>query len=152
MDIMDTSVHGYCMEILNYLIHATKKNQKQGCGIGAGVTLDITPVVLLFNATNASSGVEFLINALNEKLIETLPKYNLVLKLKVEDDDSSYQRIACDGNNYYTVVKVPEITKFSTPGQFVSLYLLMRHIKSTMKNDKEFVKYFGESKKWLKVA
>ena len=38
------------------------------------------------------------------------------------------------------------------PGQFVSLYMPMGHIKSTMKNDEDFVKYFSQSDKWLKMA
>lgn len=181
MDISDAAVRGYCVEILNYLIDATKENPKRGFGsdrtaiwglqrppmleeyrtlirVGAGVTLDdIAPVFLLFNATNANSQVEFSIDASNEELIDILPKYDLVLKLKIEDEDSFDQRVGHDGDNYYNVVKVPpsldsEITKFPMPGQFVSLYLPMGHIKSTMKNDEEFVKYFGKSEKWLKMA
>jgi len=181
MDISDAAVRGYCVEILNYLIDATKENPKRGFGsdrtaiwglqrppmleeyrslirVGAGVTLDdIAPIFLLFNATNASSQVEFSVDASNEELIDILPKYGLVLKLKIEDEDSFDQRVDHDGDNYYNVVKVPqssdgEVTKFPLPGQFVSLYLPMGHIKSTMKNDEEFVKYFGKSEKWLKMA
>ena len=32
------------------------------------------------------------------------------------------------------------------------LYLPMGHIKSTMKNDEEFIKYFKISEKWLHMA
>ena len=191
MDVSDSAVKGYCLELLQYLADATKENPKRGFGTGrtaiwgiqrppmldgcrtllrCGPNLsfdDMTPVFLLFYATNARSQVELSVDSANEQLLNHLKKHDLdnhIFKVVVEGGSSFEHRITLEGENFYNIVRVREVTgsdhdgsggimnKFPMPGQFVSLYLPMGHIKSTMKNDEEFVKYFGESEKWLKMA
>ena len=84
-----------------------------------------------------------------------------IFNVVVESDETMAHRVEVDGENFYNIVSVPTHSvdceqdicrKYPMPGQFVSLYLPMGHIKSTKKNDEEFVKYFSESDKWLKMA
>ena len=76
----------------------------------------------------------------------------------VEGEEALGHRLNEEEDEFYNIVSVPSDNedglqkKFPMPGQFVSLYFPMGHIKSTMKNDEEFVKYFRESEKWLKMA
>ncbi len=179
-DISDAATRGYCIELLHYLSDATKNNPKRGFGTGRtalwGIqrppllenyrTLlhcgpntsfdDLSPVFLMFYATNARSQVELSVDTSNKTLLDELVKHDLgnhIFKVTVESEETLDHRAETEGDNYYNIVKIDESKReFVMPGQFVSLYLPMGHIKSTMKNDEEFVKYLSESEKWLKMA
>jgi hypothetical protein len=187
-DINDKAVKGYCIELVRYLTDATAQNPKRGFGTGrtalwglqrpplldglrtlvrcgADVTMDdLSPIFLLFYATNARSQVELSVCESNKQLLDALVKHDLgnhIFNVVVEGDETMTQRIDVDGENFYNVVSVPAHSedcdrgicrKYPMPGQFVSLYLPLGHVKSTMKNDEEFVKYFSQSEKWLKMA
>ena len=178
-DISDAATRGYCIELLRYLADATKDNPKRGFGsgrtalwgiqrppllenyrtlvhCGSNTSFDeLSPVFLLFYATNARSQVELSIDTSNKALLDELMKHDLdnhVFKVVVESEETLDHRAETEGDNYYNIVKIDESKRqFVMPGQFVSLYLPMGHIKSTMKNDEEFVKYLSESEKWLKM-
>jgi hypothetical protein len=187
-DIGDEVVKGYCIELVEYLTDATTHNPKRGFGTGRtalwglqrpplldglrtlvrcgpDVTLDdLSPIFLLFYATNARSQVELSVCESNKALLDSLMKHDLgnhIFNVIVEGDETMTHRVEVEGENFYNIVSVPAHTadcergicrKYPMPGQFVSLYLPMGHIKSTMKNDEEFVKYFSQSGKWLKMA
>ena len=177
--ISDAQTRGYCIELLRYLVDATKDNPKRGFGnnrtalwgiqrpplledyrtllrCGPNTSFDeLSPGFLLFYATNARSQVELSVDTSNKRLLDALVKHDLdnhIFKV-VESEETFYHRIDTDGDNYYNVVEMNESRRpFVMPGCFVSLFLPMGHIKSTMKNDEEFVKYLSESEKWLKMA
>lgn len=180
-DIGDEAVKGYCIELIRYLTDATKQNPKRGFGVGRtaiwglqrpplldglrtvlrcgeGVTMDdLSPIFLLFYATNARSQVELSVCESNKDLLNSLMNHDLgnhIFNVVVESSESMTHRVEVDGDSFYNVVNIPahRSEKYSMPGQFVSLYMPMGHIKSTMKNDEEFVKYFSQSDKWLKMA
>jgi len=180
-DITDGTTRGYCVELVRYLSDATKENPKRGFGTGRTAlwglqrppmlegcrTLlrcgadssfdDLSPVFLPFYVTNARSQVELSVDESNSELLDRLVKHDLdnhVFKVVVEGEATLEQRLAKEGDNFYNIVRIQSKNEegYPMPGQFVSLYLPMGHIKSTMKNDEEFVKYFGQSGKWLKMA
>ncbi|KAL9182185.1 hypothetical protein ACHAXT_012837 [Thalassiosira profunda] len=179
-DIADAATRGYCIELVQYLADATKESPKRGFGTartalwglqrppllegfrtllrcGPGVTFDdLSPIFVLFYATNARSQVELSVDESNDALLDGLMKHDLdnhVFKVVVEGEEALKHRLNEEADDFYNVVRVPSDgeKKFAMPGQFTSLYLPMGHIKSTMKNDEEFVKYFSQSEKWLKV-
>jgi len=122
---------------------------------------DLSSIFLLFYATNARSQVELSVDESNKKLLDSLVRHDLdnhVFKVVVEGEEALGHRLHEKEDEFYNIVSVPSDNedglqkKFPMPGQFVSLYFPMGHIKSTMKNDEEFVKYFQESEKWLKMA
>ncbi|KAL3790421.1 hypothetical protein HJC23_013593 [Cyclotella cryptica] len=187
-DIRDEAVKGYCIELLVYLADATAQNPKRGFGTGRtalwglqrpplldglrtlvrcgpDVTMDeLSPIFLLFYATNARSQVELSVDDSNKTLLDSLVKHDLgnhIFNVVVEGNETMAHRVEADTENFYNIVSVPAAShdcergicrKYPMPGQFLSLYLPMGHIKSTMKNDEEFVKYFSQSNKWLKMA
>jgi hypothetical protein len=122
---------------------------------------DLSSIFLLFYSTNARSQVELSVDESNEELLSILQKHdhdNHTFRVIVEGEETLQHRLSSEGANFYNVVRVVSSSekrnggRFPLPGQFVSLYLPMGHIKSTMKDDEEFVKYFGHSEKWLKMA
>jgi hypothetical protein len=132
---------------------------------GTDVTMDeLSSIFLLFYATNARSQVELSVDDSNKSLLNTLMKHDLdnhIFNVVVESNETMSHDGEADEDNFYNIVSVPAAShdcergicrKYPMPGQFVSLYLPMGHIKSTMKNDEEFVKYFSKSDKWLKMA
>ena len=128
---------------------------------GSNVSLDdLAATFLLFYSTNARSRVELSVDDSNKELLDKLVKHdvdNHIFNVVVEEDDTLQHRLHEEGENYYNIVRVPSDIgssdkTYPMPGQFVSLYLPMGHIKSTMKNDEEFVKYFSKSEKWLRIA
>ena len=180
-DVSDPATRGYCIELIRYLSDATNENPKRGFGdgrtalwglqrppllagyrtllrCGPGVSFeDLSPTFLLFYATNARSQVELSVDESDQVLLDSLMKHDLdnhIFKVTVEDDGTFQHRLSEEGDSFYNVVRVlPEDQeKFPMPAQFASLFLPLGHIKSTMKNDEEFVKYFRQSEKWLKMA
>ncbi|KAL7536023.1 hypothetical protein ACHAXR_006864 [Thalassiosira sp. AJA248-18] len=179
--ISDDATRGYCVELLRYLSDATLENPKRGFGTGRTALWglqrppmlegcrtvlrcgpdvsfdDLSSIFLLFYATNARSQVELSVDESNKDLLDSLVKHDLgnhVFNVVVEGGDMFEHRLDEEGEGFYNIVRVATDSdkKFPMPGQFVSLYLPMGHIKSTMKNDEEFVKYFSQSEKWLKIA
>lgn len=137
---------------------------------GPTVTFDdLSSIFLVFYSTNAQSQVELSIDGTNQGLLEKITKHAIndrVFGMVVEDEEMLQHRLSQEGGGgggggdddvYYNIVRVPSghsalDMSFPMPGQFVSLYLPLGHIKSTQKDDEEFVKYFGLSEKWLKMA
>jgi hypothetical protein len=129
---------------------------------GRDVTLDdLSAIFVLFYSTNARSQLELSVDESNTELLDILQKHDLdnhIFRVVVEGEEILQHRLKSDGENFYNIVRVDASEKnkgggmFPMPGQFVSLYLPMGHIKSTMRDDEEFVKYFGQSEKWLKMA
>ncbi|KAL3772360.1 hypothetical protein ACHAW5_010362 [Stephanodiscus triporus] len=179
-DIVDVTTRGYCVELVRYLCDATEENPKGGFGTGRTVlwglqrppileglrTLlrcgpsvsfdDLSSIFLLFYSTNARSQVELSVDGSNKDLLDKLMRHDLdshVFKVVVEGDETLEHRLNEEQDDFYNIVRVHSSGKpFKMLGQFVSLYLPLGHIKSTRKNDEEFVKYFGQSEKWLKMA
>ena len=180
-DIANEATRGYCVELVRYLSDATANNPKRGFGTGrtalwglqrpplldglrtvlrCGPAVsfdDLSPIFVLFYATNARSQVELSVDESNTELLDSLVKHDLdnhVFKVTVEVQETLDSRVKEDADDFYNIVNVTSDSKasFPMPGQFTSLYLPMGHIKSTKKFDEEFVKYFGESEKWLKMA
>ena len=181
-DIADPAARGYCVELVRYLCDATEENPKRGFGTGRtalwglqrppileglrtlvrcgpSTTFDgLSSIFLLFYSTNARSQVELSVDGSNEELLNKLMKHDLdshVFRVVVECEETLERRLNERGDDFYNIVRVPTDSSersFPMLGQFVSLYLPLGHIKSTRPNDEEFVKYFGRSEKWLKMA
>lgn len=124
---------------------------------------DMSSIFLLFYSTNARSQVELSVDESNAGLLDSLKNHDLdnhVFQVVVEGEEILQHRLKNEGDNFYNIVRVESSLEkskagglaFPMPGQFASLYLPMGHIKSTMKDDEEFVKYFSKSEKWLKMA
>ena len=182
LDITDPATRGYCVELVAYLCDATAVNPKRGCGTGRTTlwglqrppildglrTLvrcgplasfdDLSPMFLPFYSTNARSQVELSVDGSNVGLLDKLTKHDLdnhVFGVVVESEETLQHRLHEGEDDFYNVVRVPldcPDKTFPLLGQFVSLYLPLGHIKSTMQNDDEFINYFGRSEKWLKMA
>ena len=181
-DVADPVARGYCVELVRYLCDATEENPKRGYGTGRtalwglqrppileglrtlvrcgpSTTFDrLSSIFLLFYSTNARSQVELSVDGSNEELLNKLVKHDLdshVFRVVVECEETLEHRLNERGDDFYNIVRVPTDSSersFPMLGQFVSLYLPLGHIKSTHPNDEEFVKYFGQSEKWLKMA
>jgi hypothetical protein len=52
-------------------------------------------------------------------------------------------------NDVFSIVDAEPLQEFPMVGQFVSVYLPLGHIKSTMPNDEEFALRAAASNKWL---
>jgi len=166
----DKTVRGYCIELVNYLVDATQVNPKDGHGSSRTVLWglqrppmvtglktciradketsldDIAPHVLLFFATNARDQMELSIDRENKDVISTCKKLGLPIVLQSHDEFVSR------GKNCLNAVHVSgPMQTFPMVGNFVSLYMPLGHIKSTMLGDEAFITQFRGSKKWLKM-
>ncbi|KAL3817378.1 hypothetical protein ACHAXA_005013 [Cyclostephanos tholiformis] len=181
-DVTDSATRGFCVELVGYLCDATEVNPKRGFGTGrtalwglqrppildglrtlvrCGPSVsfdDLSPIFLPFYSTNARSQAELSVDGSNVGLLDKLMNHDLdnhTFGVVVESEEILQHRLNEGGDDFYNVVRVPSDCSdktFPLPGQFVSLYLPLGHIKSTRQNDEEFVTYFGRSEKWLKMA
>ena len=168
--IHDKSIRGYCTELVNYLDDATRENPKDGHGssrtvlwglqrpplmIGLktcihctkGATMDdVAPHLLLFYATNARDQMELSIDPGNDAVLRACTKLGLPVLAQTEAEFSKRKKGA------YNCVEISgPMESFPMVGNFVSLYMPLGHVKSTMLDDVDFVAKFKGSKKWLKM-
>lgn len=166
---------GYAVLLANYLADATKGGAKRAkgarttlwgwqrppldgsvtvmrCANGSGGCWDgLLPRLMPFLVTNARGQVEVSLPVSEGVVWEELKRCGVTIV--VEDDEAFRKRTDENYEAYYNVVEVTgdEVMEFPMVGQFVSLFLPMGHIKSTMADDSEFWEYFEQSEKWLKV-
>jgi hypothetical protein len=168
--IDDKVVRGYCIELVNYLIDATEVNPKDGHGSSRTVLWglqrppmvtglktcirvdektsldDVAPHVLLFYATNARHQMELSVHPDNKDVISDCESLGLPVVLQ------SHEEYLNRGKKCYNSINVSgPIENFEMVGNFVSLYLPLGHVKSTMLGDETFIEQFLNSKKWLKM-
>eukprot|EP00548_Thalassiothrix_antarctica_P011877 CAMPEP_0194159460 /NCGR_PEP_ID=MMETSP0152-20130528/77843_1 /TAXON_ID=1049557 /ORGANISM="Thalassiothrix antarctica, Strain L6-D1" /LENGTH=720 /DNA_ID=CAMNT_0038869029 /DNA_START=127 /DNA_END=2286 /DNA_ORIENTATION=- len=158
--VQDTTIRGYCYELLSYLEDATRINPKRGVGtsrtslwglqrppIGTKTLLRcsdnstfdaLAPVLILFLATNANDQYEVSIPAASSSLKEICDANQIVYSDDEQDDSCYYNIVTIDTPDFVMV------------GQFVSLYMNLGHIKSTKSQDEDFVQELSQSIKWLR--
>ena len=169
--INDKTVRGYCIELVNYLVDATNENPKNGHGSSRTVlwglqrppivtglktyiradkntSLDeIAPHMLLFYATNARDQMELSVDPENDEITSICKKFGIPAVLQSHDDFTG----RCGENCLNSVSVSGPMERFPMVGNFVSLYMNLGHIKSTMLGDEDFIAKFRGSKKWLKM-
>lgn len=166
----DTTVRGYCMELVNYLQDATHVNPKRGNGSSRTVLWglqrppmvpdlktciradketafdDIAPHVLLFYATNAREQMELSVDPENKSVTTVCDKLGIPVLVQSNDEFSSHS------SNCLNVVRVSgRMETYPMVGNFMSLFLPLGHIKSTMLDDEAFIEQLSQSAKWLKM-
>jgi hypothetical protein len=171
--VQDKTIRGYCIELVNYLQDATRENPKPGHGssrtvlwglqrppimtdletyirCSKGMTMDdIAPYVILFFATNARHQMKLSVDPYNKHVLAACQKFGVPVLVQTEEEFSHGRS---DTTHAYNFVDVKGPMKvFPMVGNFVSLYMPLGHVKSTMLNDKDFVAKFQKSKKWLKM-
>jgi hypothetical protein len=159
-DVVHVRIKGYVFTLYSYLLDACVHNPKRGFGKGRtavwglqrppmGTTTylecrtkfdDIAPSLLVFFATNAKSQVVVVSD--NAKILEICAKHG------ISTQPSFDKRSLSPGDNYK---EVTEDTQFAMVGNFISTYLPVGHIKSTLPDDEDFVARVAVSEKWLKV-
>ena len=158
--------------MIHYLQNATHQNPKHGFGTSrtalwglqrppldtttwircdATTTWDaIVPIFMIFFVTNARDQFQLSIDPANDILLALCHKYQLSHVMETQEmfDNSQAKQDA------YNVISMNgtagAMTSFPMVGQFVSLYLPLGHIKSTMPKDDEFIMKLSQlSNKWL---
>lgn len=166
----DKTVRGYCTELVNYLVDATEVNPKHGHGSSRTVLWglqrppmvtglktciradehtsldDIGPHVLLFYATNARDQMELSVDPENKDVISICKKREIPMVLQSHDEFLSRSEKCLNSVHVHG-----PMDNFPMVGNFVSLYLPLGHIKSTMLDDEDFIAAFTSSKKWLRM-
>lgn len=164
-DIVDGSIKGYCVTLLEYLEDATKENPKRSFGTGRtamwglqrpplktktylqcseGTTWDcLAPSLLLFFATNAKDQVVVVVPPGNDALSKLCQKHNIATVATASEDALK------PGDNVYTVAG--PMDNFPMVGQFLTTLLPVGHIKSTLPKDEEFISRVRGLSKWLQV-
>ena len=114
------------------------------------VTMDaVAPHVILFFATNARHQMELSIDPRNKHVFDACQKLGVPVVAQSEEEFSRRRNDASPCYNFVDVTGPMKV--FPMVGNFVSLYLPLGHVKSTMLDDKDFVTKFQKSKKWLKM-
>jgi len=124
---------------------------------GPETTLDeLAPTLVPFYATNAWEGTRISCDPSNGPMQEHLKELGIEVTLETNDE---FDR-AVETEELYNVVRpealadnnnTGELEKFPMVGQFVSLYFPCGHVKSTTHDDEDFVDFFKQSPKWLKM-
>jgi len=165
---------GYMMEIGEYLIDATASGPRHGCGertvlwglqrppVDGAPTIfrvkddeklfdDLSVKLLPFFMTNARKSAVVVVEGgdKNGALAKKLKAAGVTDKMSVEFTKFDKKAEA------FNVAKIRENCEdpieFCMVGQFVSLYLCVGHVKSTLGGDKKFVSFMSDSEKWLRV-
>lgn len=134
---------------------------------------DIAPILLLFRSTTARNQIIISIDPSNEQLISFFMKHNNLFTntnsndnnddntdnnvddiIVIESDLLEKSNNKDNDNDIFHIIQMDssftkQLKTFPLVGQFVSLFLPLGHIKSTMPNDQEFVLKVRLSKKWL---
>jgi hypothetical protein len=171
--VHDKTIRGYCIELINYLQDATLENPKPGHGSSRTVLWglqrppmmtgldtylrcskattmdDIAPYAIIFFATNARHQMELSVDPDNKHMLATCQQLGVRVLVETEEEFSHRRSDTAHGYNFVDVKGPMKV--FPMVGNFVSLYMPLGHIKSTMLNDKDFVAKFEKSQKWLKM-
>jgi hypothetical protein len=166
--ISESTVLGYCILLIEYLQNATGQNPKRGLGVGRtslwglqrpplgmksfvhcgkDTTWDeLAPIYIIFHVTTARDQIELSIDPQNKVLI----KQCSLMKLPLTEESKQAMEDRLKGrNDVFSIVDAEPLQEFPMVGQFVSVYLPLGHIKSTMPNDEEFALRAAASNKWL---
>jgi len=114
----------------------------------AGTSVDdVAPFLLPFHTTNSDS-VVVSVDPADQQLAEKLRDLGVLV---VVESDSAFDTSVEEGKAFNIIHAHPSVSDFeySLPGQFVSQYLCVGHIKSVKPNDQKFIEKFTTSKKWL---
>lgn len=173
LKVENTTVRGYCFELLNYLEDATRKNPKRGSGMSrtalwglqrppiihglktlircsSNSTFDaLVPALVLFVATNAKDQYELSVHEQCSAIRETCSALNI--PFLIESDDKFRLR-ETEEMVYNTINIHDRLTSYALAGHFISLFMPLGHVKSTKSQDEEFVEKFNQSAKWLKLS
>lgn len=109
------------------------------------VALNLLP----FYVTNASEQVTVSCDPNNTGVLSKLLKLDGV-RVYTETEDAFRSRTAAM-NSPWNIIFPEKISEFPLAGHFVSTLVPLGHVKSTKRDDKEFVEIFKESPKWLKM-
>jgi hypothetical protein len=169
-EVREDSVRGYCVVLIEYLQNVARRNPKQGFGAsrtalwgiqrpplgmmtmircGRDCAWDnVAPIYILFHSTNARDQGELSVDPRNAELVALCSKHKLAHT--VESEEEMTERTAHRTDIFHLVLVSEEPRQvFPMVGNFVSLYLPLGHVKSTMANDEEFVLKAKISEKWL---
>jgi hypothetical protein len=169
--VSNTLVRGYCVVLWEYLKDATQENPKRGFGksrtamwglqrppLGTTTHIrcstetswdDIAPMVLLFQATNASPQLEVSVDPHNMEIAGLCEKHGIAHVLEAQEAFDSHELAPGDNAVHADGVS---ITDFPMVGQFISTLFPMGHLKSTEPDDEEFVARAKVLKKWLQTV
>jgi hypothetical protein len=170
--VKSDEIRGYCIVIIEYLQGATHRNPKMGVGkartalwglqrppLGTKTILrcangvswdDIAPTYIIFHATNAREQAELSIDPEHKSLLEFCKKHKIPYTMESKDDWMN--RVVIQENIFHSVSIASEgwsTGVFPMAGNFVSLFLPLGHIKSTMPSDEQFAFRVNVSGKWL---
>jgi hypothetical protein len=175
-EVKEETIRGYCVLLIEHLQNVTRLNPKPGFGTSrtalwgitrpplgkktvlrchggtaAATTWDaVAPIYVLFHVTNARNQVELSVDPQNTALVTLCDQHQLA-HVVVESESDLTERLARgDGGDVFHLVRVSQPpAAWPMVGNFVSLYLPLCHIKSTMAHDEEFVLKARISEKWL---
>lgn len=129
---------------------------------GRRTTLDnMLSAAIPFIITNAREQLEISIDDENATGLESiLGSFDPSLFTIIMENEKHFETRTFKGmganDNFFNVMDVDSFgdndeTVFPLVSQFVSLFLPMGHIKSTTKRDHEFISFFQNSEKWLRL-
>ena len=173
--VSQQKVRGYLKVMLNYLMEAAQ-GPREGHGArtslwglqrpplnDSGLTIirastqtnldDLSVSLLPFLATSARGQVRISIDPENEQLYEALSKVSGAVGNPVEllaETDTEFKANP-QTHSAWNLIE-PEPCDFSLVGHHISVLFPLGHIKCTKSNDEDFVNYFTQSRKWLRVV
>lgn len=164
--VEDPLIKGYCAVLVEYLQDACGPRTGPGKAretlyglqrpplhlqtafrLDASTKLDdVAAAMMPFLLTNARDQLVLSVAPGGEALAEVLASCGVDARVEAN----------FEGAAYYDVVEGPELrdrcASYSLAQQFVSLYLPLGHVKSTLPSDEAFVEAFSASRKWLRVV
>jgi hypothetical protein len=172
--ITNNSIRGYCAVLIEYLQNACRKNPKLGSSPIRTVLYglqrpplhmktilrctshstydEFIPIYIIFHVTNARNQAEISIHPNNVNMIQMCQQLKLPFTIESDADFLSKSTQRTDIFHSVTITGMSSHappSRYPMVGNFVSLYLPMGHIKSTMVNDAEFEIKARISSKWL---
>jgi len=169
--ISDIRLQSYARILVDYLSDALKENPKRGFGnrtslwglqtiptgmknvirISKDTDYDVFAIYFIpFFMTSSSRQIIISINPEN-KFLEKFDSFgSSVVRQSDKEYEEKFVKQAIQ-SNVWGVIKPEKNFDFPLVGHFVSTLVPLGHIKSTKKDDEEFVSYFKESTKWLKL-
>ena len=164
-EVKDGVKLGFCLVLIEYLRNAARFNPKHGLGtsrtalwglqrppIGTFTYIhcsayttwdDVAPSYIIFHATNARDQIKLVIDSSNKELIELCNKHGLPHMI-----DTPLAELA-SRTDVFNIVEAKPLESYPMAGNYVSLFLPLGHIKSTMPKDEEFMLRARISEKWL---
>eukprot|EP01127_Copromyxa_protea_P007034 TRINITY_DN16971_c0_g1_i1.p1 TRINITY_DN16971_c0_g1~~TRINITY_DN16971_c0_g1_i1.p1 ORF type:complete len:724 (-),score=199.66 TRINITY_DN16971_c0_g1_i1:38-2056(-) len=166
--VEDVNVKGYMNLIISYLQDAVGPKESYGgrtalwglqrsplgkhneIRVGPNTSYDTVALHLLpFYITNAAEQVTVTCDPANSAVLEKMLKLDGV-RVYSEAEEVFQNRTNIMDSTWNTIYP-SAVEEFPLVGHFVSLLVPLGHVKSTKKDDKEFVQYFKNSPKWLKL-